>query len=83
VTATETDLIFNIVMTGDVFKHLRFFIASLIGESSARFRLVVNSCTPESIELMDRFAADHDRVVEVLEVSSDTMVGHGRALLAG
>jgi hypothetical protein len=78
---SEDELVFNIVVTGDVFAHLKYFIASLIGESSARFRLVVNACTPESVELMHAFAADHaDRVTDVVEVSRDTMVGHGKAL---
>ena len=72
--------VFNIVWTGSVFPYLRYFVASQIAESGARFRFVVNGCPPDQIRLMERFAERHgDRVVEVL-VTSPTMVNHGEAL---
>src|SRR5450432_3460422 len=76
----DDELVFNIVWTGTVFTYLRFFVASQIAQSRARFRFVVNGCPPEQVALMRDFAERHaDRVVEVLDVS-DTMVAHGVAL---
>jgi hypothetical protein len=73
-------LVFNVVWTGTVFTYLRFFVASQIAQSRARFRFVVNGCPPEQVALMNDFARRHaERVVEVLDVS-DTMVAHGVAL---
>jgi hypothetical protein len=75
------DLVFNVVWTGTVFDHLRYFVASQMAHSGARFRFVANACPAEQIAAMESFAADHPgRVVEVLEVSTDTMVRHGDAL---
>jgi len=75
------DLVFNVVWTGTVFDHLRSFVASQMAHSGARFRFVANACPAEQIAAMESFAADHPgRVVEVLEVSTDTMVRHGDAL---
>jgi hypothetical protein len=72
---------FNVVWTGAVFTYLKYFVCSQIHHSGARFRFVANDCTPGSIEEMERFAEDHpDRVVEVVDVSPDRMVGHGQAL---
>lgn len=75
------DLVFNIVWTGTVFDHLRYFVASQMAHSDARFRFVANACPADQIAAMESFAAQHPgRVVEVLEVSTDTMVRHGDAL---
>ena len=75
------DLVFNVVWTGTVFDHLRYFVASQMAHSAARFRFVANACPAEQIDAMESFAAEHPgRVVEVLEVSRDTMVRHGDAL---
>lgn len=75
------DLVFNLVWTGTVFDHLRYFAASQMAHSSARFRFVANACPPDQIAAMEAFAAEHPgRVVEVLEVSTDRMVRHGDAL---
>jgi hypothetical protein len=71
--------VFNVVWTGSVFTYLQYFVASQIGQSGARFRFVANGCPPDQIELMERFSADHEQVVEVLDVSTD-MVAHGVAL---
>jgi len=76
----EESLVFNIVWTGSVFRYLRYFVASQMHHSRARFRFVANGCPDDQIDLMERFAADQpDRIVEVLDVSS-TMVAHGVAL---
>lgn len=77
----ERSLVFNVVLTGTTFTYLRYFVASQLLHSEARFRLVANGCPPEQIALMDGFARDHPgRVVEVLDVSPDAMVAHGVAL---
>lgn len=74
-------LVFNIVWTGDVFWHLRYFVCSLIDHSDASFRFVANACTPDALSLMEAFAhARPDRVTEIVDVSPETMVAHGVAL---
>ena len=76
-----TRVIFNIVLTGDTFWHLRYFVCSLIEQSDAQFRSVTNGCTSEAISQIGQFARRHrDRVVEVLDVSPNVMVAHGVAL---
>lgn len=76
----EPSLVFNIVWTGSVFPYLRYFVASQIHHSRARFRFVANGCPDDQIALMQQFAEQHpDRVVEVLDVSSK-MIAHGVAL---
>lgn len=76
----ERSLVFNIVWTGEVFTYLKYFVASQIDHSEARFRFVVNGCPPAQVAEMEAFAAAHPgRVVEVLEVSEE-MVAHGVAL---
>jgi hypothetical protein len=73
--------VFNIVVTGRVFWHLRYFVCSLVHNSDARFRFVANGCAPETLALLDEYAAAHPgRVVEVLEVSPVAIVAHGVAL---
>jgi hypothetical protein len=73
--------VFNIVVTGRVFWHLRFFVCSLVHNSDARFRFVANGCTPETLALLEDYADGHPgRVVEILDVSSDAIVAHGVAL---
>jgi hypothetical protein len=77
----ETSLVFNVVWTGDVFPYLRPFVASQMAWSQAKFRFVANGCPPDQVALMERFRARHrDRVVEVLDVSSELMIAHGVAL---
>jgi hypothetical protein len=76
----ERSFVFNIVWTGSVFTYLRYFVASQIAQSDARFRFLGNGCPPEQLQLMERFAQRYpDRVVEVLETSPE-MVNHGAAL---
>jgi hypothetical protein len=78
---SEEQPVFNIVVTGRVFWHLRFFVCSLLHSSDARFRLVANGCAPETLALLDDYAAAHPaQVVEVMDVSPDAMVAHGVAL---
>lgn len=80
VVPAERSLVFNIVWTGTVFTYLRWFVASQLAESEARFRFVVNGCPPEQVAAMEEFAAAYpDRVVEVLE-TSPKMLAHGVAL---
>jgi hypothetical protein len=77
----DDELVFNVVWTGTVFTYLRYFVASQIAQSGARFRFIANGCPPGQVELLERFAARHaDRVVEVIDVSSDAMIAHGVAL---
>lgn len=77
---THDQPVFNVVVTGGTFWHLRFFVCSLLHNSDARFRLVANACTPETFDLMEDYAAAHpDRVVEIFDFSP-TMVAHGLAL---
>ena len=79
-TPSDDAFVFNIVWTGKVFTYLRYFVASQIAHSGARFRFVVNGCPPEQIELMERFATSQpDRVTDVLVVR-DEMGAHGVAL---
>lgn len=76
----EQLLVFNVVWVRGVFEYLRYFVASQMAHSSARFRFVVNGCPPDEVALIKRFAGRHsDRVVEVFE-SSSTMEPHGVAL---
>ena len=80
--ADEPDLVFNVVWTGTAFTYLRYFVASQIAQSQARFRFVVNGCPPEQVALMEQMARRHpDQVVEVLEVAEE-MGAHGVALEA-
>ncbi len=76
----EESLVFNVVWTGGVFTYLRYFVASQMICSDARFRFVANGCAPGQLELIHAFATKHpDRVLEVFE-SSTTMEPHGAAL---
>ena len=78
--APEDAFVFNIVWTGRVFPFLRYFVASQLAQSTARFRFVVNGCPPEQIALMEGFAERYpDRVEEVLVVC-EGMERHGIAL---
>lgn len=81
IPVTERSLVFNLVWTRSVFTYLRYFVASQIDQSDARFRFVANGCPPDQIQLMERFGSEHpDQVTEVLVVSSDDMIAHGVAL---
>lgn len=74
-------MIFNIVLTGNTFWHLRYFVCSIIEQSDARVRLILNACTPGSTSEIEDFARSHaDRVVEVFEASSTAMIAHGVCL---
>jgi hypothetical protein len=76
----ESTFVFNIVWTGGTFRYLRYFVSSLLANSDARFRFLLNGCTPESTAMMRRFAEHHaGRVVGVVETSA-TMEAHGIAL---
>ncbi len=76
----EDRFVFNIVWTADVFPYLRYFVASQMAHSGARFRFVVNGCPADEIAMMERFQARFpDRIVEVL-VACEAMEAHGVAL---
>lgn len=78
---SDAQPVFNIVVTGRVFWHLRFFVCSLVHNSDARFRLVANGCAPETLRLMEDYATAHrGRVVEIMDVSPGAMAAHGVAL---
>jgi hypothetical protein len=74
------DVVLNVVWTGETFTYLHPFAASQVAQGDARYRFVGNSCPPEQLELMQRFADRHPgRVVEVLDVC-DRLEAHGVAL---
>lgn len=74
-------VVFNLVWTGTVFRHLALFTESLLAHTGARVRFIGNACPREELDLMERFATTHpDRVVEVMDVSPTTMLRHGDAL---
>lgn len=76
----EDRFVYNIVWTGTVFTYLRYFVASQIAHSDARFRFVANGCPPEQIALMEDYRRMMpERVCEVL-VARDEMGAHGVAL---
>jgi hypothetical protein len=77
----ESDLVFNIVWTGEAFTNLRYFTESLVAQSTARFRFIANGCPPSAIAMMEAFRSRHgDRVVEVLDLEHEVTVAHGVAL---
>lgn len=76
----DDTFVFNVVFTGPGFTFLRYFVASQLAQSEARFRLVANDCPPEQVALMERFARAHPRVIEVLDVDAGEMIPHGAAL---
>ncbi len=78
--SADADFVFNIVWTGSVFPYLRWFVESQIAHSGARFRFVANACPPDQIALLEDYAAAHDQVIDVVVVSTDTMITHGAAL---
>ena len=78
-TPRPEDVVYNVVWTGEVFTYMHPFAASQIARDPARYRFVGNSCPPEQLELMERFASKHPQVVEVLDVC-DTLEAHGIAL---
>jgi hypothetical protein len=76
----DDGFVFNVVWTGTVFTYLRYFVASQIVQTGARFRFIVNGCPPEQVALIREFQARRpERVVEVMVVS-DEMGAHGVAL---
>ena len=78
---TDARPVFNVVVTGHTFWHLRFFVCSLVHTGEARFRLVANGCDPGSLALMEGYATAHaDQVVDVMDVSPSEMVAHGVAM---
>lgn len=81
VSEARTTVIFNVVLVGNTFWHLRYFVCSLMDQSDAQFRLVTNACTPEALAEIEEFARRHrDRVIEVVEASATRMVAHGVAI---
>lgn len=79
--APERDFVFNIVWTASVFPYLSYLVATQLAHSEARFRFVLNACTPGQADLMEAFADAHPgRVVEITVVSDDAMITHGAAL---
>ncbi len=77
---SERDLVFNLVWTGDVYQYLRYFVDTQLVYSDARFRFIANACTTRSIEQMRAAADAEERIVEVMVVSEEKMIGHGKAL---
>ncbi|MEZ5247353.1 MAG: glycosyltransferase family A protein [Acidimicrobiales bacterium] len=76
----ESDLVFNLVWTGGVYRYLRYFVFSLLDQTQCRFRFIANNCTPDSVREMQTFAAATDRIVEVVVLDVARMVPHGTAL---
>jgi hypothetical protein len=78
---SDAQPVFNIVVTGRVFWHLQFFVCSLVHNSDAGFRFVANGCAPETLAQLDDYAAKHpNRIVDIMDVSRDSIVAHGVAL---
>ncbi len=76
-----SNIVFNVVWTGDTHRHMRHFLDTVIAQSSARFRYILNACDAESIEaLTDDARTRSDRIIDVVNVSSSDMVAHGVAL---
>ena len=80
VVVRESELVFNLVWTGGVYRYLRYFVFSLLDRTECGFRFIANNCTPDAVREMQRFAAATDRVVEVVVLDVDRMVPHGTAL---
>jgi len=78
--AREGDFVFNIVITPGTFRYLQLFTRSLVVNSDARFRLVVNGCPPEELPALHALAAASGGRVETVQLSSPAMVPHGAAL---
>ncbi len=76
----ESDLVFNLVWTGGVYRHLRYFVFSLLDQTECRFRFIANNCTPDAVREMQRFTDATERVVETVVLDVDRMVPHGTAL---
>ncbi|MCH7789316.1 MAG: hypothetical protein IH940_07720 [Acidobacteria bacterium] len=80
-SGAESDIVFNLTWTGDVFKYQHYFLDSLLTHSAARFRFLLNACSSSSIDEMRAYAeARPSRIVELVEVSSRPMISHGAAL---
>jgi hypothetical protein len=78
---SDRSFVFTVVWTESVFTYLRYFVASQLDHSDARFRFLANGCPRSQIELLDAFAERHaEQVVEVLDISPDRMIRHGDAL---
>lgn len=75
----EADLVVNVVWLGLDYEYLRYFVASQMAHTTARYRYVVNACPPDQVARMRADAADDDQITEVLVVSDD-VVAHGVAL---
>jgi hypothetical protein len=79
--ARDDEFVFNIIWTGTVFDHLKYFVASQLDHSSARFRFISNGCSREQIVSMEQFALRFPgRIVDIFVMPGDQMVGHGVAL---
>ena len=76
----EADFVFNVVITPGTFRFLQLFTRSLIAQSRVRLRLVSNGCPADELQLMRELAADHAPRLDVVQLSSPTMVQHGAAL---
>jgi hypothetical protein len=76
----EDAFVFNVVVTPETWPVLRYFVASQIAHSGARFRLVANGCSADEVTLLRTFAdVFPGRVVEVFE-ACERMQAHGVAL---
>ena len=81
VGAPDQSFVFNIVWTGTVFDHLKYFVASQLDHSGARFRFLSNGCSPAQLAAMEDFALRFPgRIVDIFDVPHPGMVGHGVAL---
>ena len=78
--SAEGPSVLNVVMTPGTFRYLQLFTRSLLAQSELRVRIAANGCPSGELQLMRRFAEDHGTRVEVVELSSPTMVPHGVAL---
>jgi hypothetical protein len=77
----DASFVFNIIWTGTVFDHLKYFVASQFDHSGARFRFISNGCSTEQTTAMEQFADRFpDRIVDLFVMPGTDMVGHGVCL---
>ena len=77
----EADVVFNVVYTPRTFRYLRWFVASLVEHSDARFRLVANGCGEDEVGQMRELAQRlPDQIAGVVILTGPKTMGHGDAL---
>lgn len=76
----ESDLVFNIVWTGEVFTNLRYFADSLLAQTTARYRFIANGCPGSQLTMMRDYSAFHRGRIDIIDLEHEVTVAHGVAL---